>query len=351
MKRRYRGFTLVELLVVIAIIGILVGLLLPAVQAAREAARRMQCSNNLKQLALGVHLFHDSNRKFPYGMLRSQSPQFPHPAIASGAPNSNRRYGLMHQLLSYIEQDNLWQRWDQLNFNLNKKATPTGADWVGNHFFRQVVPTMMCPSNPGGPLSEPAVTTNADSGQYFRSHYYGSAGTRGYPRGGVSPRPSLYNPFAPTTPDPPGTASGPGYTALSDGILAQNKQYNMASASDGTTNTILIGERQFFDPVFDAIPGERIRDWGWVWFAAQGDNFLGTSVPINFKLPANFAALGAGTKQLLFDDRINAFGSMHTGGANFAFADGSIQFMSQSISPIVFRALGTRAGGEIASEY
>lgn len=350
MKRtRHQGFTLVELLVVIAIIGILVGLLLPAVQAAREAARRMQCTNNLKQLALGVHLFHDAHRKFPYGMLRRQPNFFPHPEEAAGDPNRNRRYGLMHQLLPFIEQGNLYSRWDQLNFNANRKAfgNPTGADFVGDHFFKQVVATMMCPSNPGGALNE--ASDPADSGVYFRTHYYGAAGTRGYPRGGSGSRPSLYNPFAPATPDP--TPSATGYSALSDGLLLQNKQLTMAGASDGTSNTLLLGERQFFDPIFDSIPDERIRDWGWVWFGAQGDCFLGTGVPINFRLPANFLTLDAGTQQLLYDDRINAYGSMHTGGANFALADGSVQFISQSVSPITFKALGTRSGGEVVGEY
>ncbi len=350
MVKRYRGFTLVELLVVIAIIGILVGLLLPAVQAAREAARRMQCSNNLKQLGLSLHNHHDTFRKFPYGMLRRQPNFFPHPEETAGDPTRQRRYGLMHQLLPFMEQGNLYNRWDQLNFPANRKATPTGADWVGDHFFRQIVPTLLCPSNPGGPLSEPASFPDPDDGQYFRGHYYGCAGTRGYPRGGLVSRPSLYNPFAPATPDP--TPSASGYTALSDGALLQNKQLNMGGLSDGTSNTIVLGERQFFDPVFDSQTWkpDRIRNWGWTWFGAQGDNFLGTGVPINFRLPANFMSLG-GSQQLLYEDRINAFGSMHTGGAQFTRGDGSVTFISQSVSPITFRALGTRAGGEVVGEY
>ncbi len=353
MKSRKLGFTLVELLVVIAIIGVLVGLLLPAVQSAREAARRMQCSNNLKQLGLAVHMFHDTHRKFPYGMLRPQSPQFPHPELSPANTNPTRRYGFMHQLLSYIEQDNLWQRWDQLVFNNNDRVPATAAQFSGDHFMKKTVPTLVCPSNPGSLLSEPANPASTSNQQYFRTHYYGCAGTRGYPRGGVYPRPSLLNPFAPAAQDPVGPAApNPGYVSTSDGILAQNKQYNMGSASDGTSNTLLLGERAFFDPIFDSdtVLNDRIRNWGWVWFAAQGDNFLGTGVPINFRLPVNFATLG-GARTLLVDDRINAFGSMHTGGAQFTLLDGSVTFISQSISPITFRALGTRAGGEVIGEY
>ena len=354
MKRRYRGFTLVELLVVIAIIGILVGLLLPAVQAAREAARRMQCSNNLKQLALGVHNFHDTNKKFPYGVLRHQTNDFPHPDFGKPItdplrPPQNRRYAFAHQLLPFIEQGNLLSRWDEFNFGNNERDPVTAPQWSGNHFMKQVVPTLMCPSNPGSPFNEKLNAAATDNGQRFRLHYFACAGTRGYPRFNAS-RPSLFNPFYPTTPNPATPAvTSYTYNALSDGIIAQNKQHNMASASDGTSNTLLLGERKYQDLIFDTVANDRIRDWGWCWFGAQGDAFLGTGVPINFVLPANFGSLGGGTRQLLFDDRINAFGSMHTGGSQFALTDGSVHFISQNVSPITFRALGTRSGGEVAS--
>jgi len=346
MKRRYRGFTLVELLVVIAIIGILVGLLLPAVQAAREAARRMQCSNNLKQLALGVHLHHDAHKKFPYGILRNDG-LFPHPDLGKPGtpPPQNRRYPLMFQLLPFIEQTALQNQYDQFDFNRNRRdLVAPGADWAGDFFLKKTVATMLCPSNPGGPWNESA--TAAESGRYFRGHYYGCSGTRSYPRVATDGRPSLFNPFAPAVPNP--TAG-----ALTDGLFTRCKRYGMSDASDGTSNTLLLGERQFFDPIFDSSPvvDDRIRDWGWTWFGGEGDAHLSTSVPINFKLPINFDTLGGTTQQLLFDDRINCFGSMHTGGANFALADGSVQFISQSVSPIVFRALGTRSGGEVVGEY
>jgi prepilin-type N-terminal cleavage/methylation domain-containing protein/prepilin-type processing-associated H-X9-DG protein len=346
MVRRARGFTLVELLVVIAIIGILVGLLLPAVQAAREAARRMQCSNNLKQLALSVHNHHDTFKKFPYGILRNDS-RFPHPDLGKPGtpPPQNRRYPLQYQLLPFIEQTNLWNQYDQFNFNRNRKECDTCPDWVGNFFLRQVVPTMICPSNPGGNWNEAA--NAAENGRYFRGHYFGCAGGRSYPRYQAvgSGRPSLYNPYL--------VSPEPGLHGAADGLFTRCKAYGMKDATDGTSNTILLGERMYFDNVFDSssIINDRIRDWGWTWFGGEGDANLGTTVPINFVLPVNFDSLGGGVQQLLFDDRINAFGSMHTGGANFAFADGSVTFMTASISPIVFRALGSREGGEVTGNF
>ncbi len=137
-----------------------------------------------------------------------------------------------------------------------------------------------------------------------------------------------------------------------DGLFTRCKRYGFTDAIDGSSNTILLGERQYFDPVFDTSPivDDRIKDWGWVWFGGEGDAHLGTSVPINFVLPKNFDTLSGGAQQLLFEDRINAFGSMHTGGANFGMADGSVRFISQSVSPVLFRALGTRAGGETVND-
>jgi len=347
---RRRGFTLIELLVVIAIIAILIGLLLPAVQKVREAAGRLKCQNNLKQLGLAAHNYHGSFNVLPYGMLRDQSqpetatavpyavpgfgpglppPQnlrgFPHPDRLRGVSGGFTRYALMHQLLAFMEQDNLWKRWNQTNFGANQTDDGGVVFGPGWHFMKQVVPGLICPTNPNKELNEGA--NSAEDGRYFITSYFGCAGTRSYPRW---------------------TSPGVGLANFVDGIFVQNQQFRIVAVTDGASNTLMFGERHYFDPVFDSNPvfDDRIGNWGWCWFGAQGDSMLGTSVPVNFKLPANFATLDPATQQTLFNDRINAFGSGHTGGANFCMGDGSVRFVSETISPLTFRVLGTRAGNE-----
>lgn len=330
---RRRGFTLIELLVVIAIIAVLIGLLVPAVQKVREAANRMTCTNNLKQLGLAAYNFEGANGGFPYGVLRDQtstnpSPGFPHPDRLAGRAGPYTRYAIHHQLLSYLEQENLWKRWDQLNFNANRRGPGATVDWQGDHFFKQIVKTLVCPSNAnsGNPLNQSF--SGADSNLYFINSYFASAGTRGYPRWATDGRLGLF--------------------AFQDGFFNQNTKYRVADIIDGTTNTLMFGERHYHDPVFDNNPffQDKIGNWGWCWFGAQGDAFLGTSVPINYKLPANTAITAA-----MFDDRINAFGSGHTGGANFCMGDGSVRFIKDGTPSPTLRALGTRAGGEVVGDY
>jgi prepilin-type N-terminal cleavage/methylation domain-containing protein len=331
---RNRGFTLIELLVVIAIIAILIGLLLPAVQKVREAAARMKCTNNLKQLGLAAHNYHGAYEKLPYGIYRVQTTNaaglapgyVPDPSQALGPTGQNPRFCLMIQLLPYIEQDALAKRWNLYDFNANRRDE-NGIDWgPGWYFFKQTVRTLECPSQPiGEHRSQPVSGT---PGLYALTSYYGCAGTRGYPRG------ALY---------------GPSLWQYRDGVFDQNRRYTLQAITDGTSNTLMFGERHYFDPVFDSSPivDDRIADWGWVWFGAQGDAFLGCNVKINFRLPADFDSRSPAEQQVLFDDRINAFGSGHTGGANFTLSDGSVRFIRDSISPATLLFLGTRAGGEV----
>ncbi len=324
MDRR-RAFTLIELLVVIAIIAILIGLLLPAVQKVREAAARTTCSNNLKQLGLAAHNYHSVYEKLPYGMQRDwgavQMTEPPDPTTGQ-----RPRQALFHQLLPYIEQENLAKRWVLYNFNANKIDPATNGPGRGA-FISQTVKTLLCPSDP--------IPTGVDDfsdlpNVWALTSYHGCAGTRGYPggpSGGPSVRPSLYD--------------------YQDGVFMRNRRYPLSGITDGTSNTLMFGERHHFDPVFDSEPAfdDKIADWGWVWYGAEGDIFLGTSVPINFR-----CSKGVTPTQLIYDNRINAFGSGHTGGANFCMADGSVRFIRDSIPQATLIALGTRAGGEVASQ-
>jgi prepilin-type N-terminal cleavage/methylation domain-containing protein len=353
-SRTRQGFTLIELLVVIAIIAILISLLLPAVQQAREAARRTQCKNNLKNLALACHNFEDAYKAFPYGMLRNQTQnagelaagceQFPQPFPeyadnSTTPPSLPRRYAMMHQLLPYTDQSPLYQRWDQTNFNNNRKEKlpdgTLGPDWVGDFFFKTPVPLLMCPTNPAGPVN--VATDPADTGLYAITSYFGCAGFRSYPRCNAS-RPGLC--FHPTM-NPKDLA----------GMFHQNVRIKHRDCTDGTSNTILLGERHIYDPVFDQDTGDKITDWGWVWFGAQADAFLSTGIKINFRLPANFATLGGAVQQQLFDDRMNAMGSGHVGGTQIAMTDGSVRYISENISTVVFIGLGSRGKGEVLGEF
>ena len=316
---RDRGYTLVELLVVIAIVAVIGGLVLSAVQKAREAANRMGCANNLRQLAIAAHRFHEDHNKFPTGACL--------PIEVRGRPTAGTN--LMIQLLTYFEQDNLYKSWDHHD-NRNNVSGGKSATQA------QVIKILICPSDP---LPEPVVELTAAiwrpppwcRGFYGMSSYGGNAGTRSV--------------------DPGAPPAFPGISR--DGIFFIDSCVSLAGVTDGSSNTLLFGERCHRDPEFDrrqpvVQPGTdciaNLGKWGFVAGAggAMANLTLHTAAPINYRVPP-------GGDRSTVDNRVCAFGSGHPGGANFVFADGSVRFLSDRAALPTLRALCTRRGGEVIS--
>ena len=314
---RRRGFTLIELLVVIAIIAVLIGLLLPAVQKIREAANRMQCSNNLKQIALGVHGYHDTQKYLPANTLLTDKDQ----------NWDNPNWSWLARILPYVEQGNVYQQGNIPTNTLKQSQTQVATQ----------INLFLCPSDPVSHTGPRKDGTNMGGFPLGQTNYKGVAGAN-------------WGTWDLTTDnkDPggsdigcdrrwrnPSTIDG-SYNGLNDGdgIFTRTDQRHkkrIADIDDGTSNTFMAGED--------------VPEWNTHCSWPYANHATGT------------CGIGPNAKRL--DGRrydptdwpnVYSFHSRHPNGLNFAYVDGSVHYISDSIQLVIYRALATRKGGETVSE-
>jgi prepilin-type N-terminal cleavage/methylation domain-containing protein len=351
MRFRYRvGFTLVELLVVIAIIGILVGLLLPAVQAAREAARRMQCSNNVKQHALSMLNYESAYKKFPAG----NTAWFPTNVGADrvGGTPAGLADGFYNGMLSWAiavlpfqEANAIYQ---QYNFNVRPFCAERGDVWFNDFGPDLRNSTIPDPANPGMVINQrastsapasfrcPSTPTIGPIGHY--KDYAMNAGMGPYPNGAADLAASATNGFSGTRQ----TNCCAERAMLASGLGNKNSWYGIGAISDGTSNTFMILEQA------SAVRGYQrhsVNQFLWVNHQSQGlsQALQGTrNYPPN---PDPFGRfLGTGAWRLVG----RCSWSWHTGGVTAGMCDGSVQFVTDGISLPAWRRLHSRDDGQVA---
>jgi prepilin-type N-terminal cleavage/methylation domain-containing protein/prepilin-type processing-associated H-X9-DG protein len=341
--RRGSGFTLIELLVVIAIIAILIGLLLPAVQKIREAARRMQCSNNLKQFGLALHNYHDVNNEFPKGGACGWIDPNIVPAAAypgdGPADWSTDQGSWMVFVLPYMEQDPLYR---QINHSYSIVPKQGSINrWLGLNGF----------GYGGDPRVPKPKWTRCPSDDYqLQFPWYNYLANTG-PQCMIGP--CGYDPFQgwcqPETSGLGGGQLGMGYTWSPDhgnewtnnanirGVFNRlGVTITMSGITDGLSNTILVGE---------TLPAQNDHATNGGWYHFNGPAIGGTITPINYRSDGTNWCSPAQTARHNWNLNFG-FKSNHSGGANFLFGDGAVRFLRQTIDHRTYQLLGCRNDGQ-----
>lgn len=313
-ERSRAGFTLIELLVVIAIIAVLIALLVPAVQKVREAAARAQCQNNMKQVALGLHAYHDVFKALPMGQYNKLHTE---PTAPPAQLATYERIGWAALIMPYIEQGVL--------------LTKVRADAKANNnytLFQQscanVVPTYICPSDPNGGRTPGVGNVAGNAAEGFHTNYVGCAGSTTFSGG-------------PTTDG----------TQL-NGILFPLSKVRLTDISDGTSNQLMVSELL----LSSVGAGDDRR--GRIWNAWQGETLFSTiytpnttvadscySCPTTANPKAPCSAIGSG------DGAVQSARSLHTGGINAALGDGSVRFVTTGVDPTTWLRIGSRSDGNV----
>ena len=325
-----RGFTLIELLVVITIIGILISLLLPAVQAAREAARRLQCCNQVKQIGLALHNYAAIHGVFPPGCIVSTLAAGSNPAFfdtwaeaSSTAVNANKHgtSWILH-ILPYIEQENVYRRWDFKKSVLGNQAVAT-LDIGG----------LYCPTRRGG-------VRPGDQASMFLGWTSGGAdygGCYGRYDGWINNDDEHHRFCDPTTSTGSGVANDS--PAKRAGVFGPNGNTGFRAIRDGASNTILVGEMQRLRPDAGASGAARYNRTSYDGWALGGVATLFTTCAAD---PSHTQPGG------MNNNFFESPGSDHPGGAHFGLADGSVRLLTENIDSNLFAMLGSMADGQTA---